>query len=357
MHACGAAACGASRLIFTTSMSSTRRIRLLARVVGATALAGCAVALPARAQQGRGFDLTYGYWWSDRGAILYGAGYHRPLLGPFDGGVGIAHVDDHDPLDDRTQTGAEASLAIARAGRGPYVVGTAGVALRHSDGALEASWSAGLGWALPVFHVASVALEARYRVEDRGARGFWRLQPTDRRGLVLMGRVALGAPRGARPPPSPAPTFTPPSEGTVEDLSRASGASPAEARLAGDIVQTAIDAMGTPYSWGGTGANGYDCSGLVQYAYEQHGIILPRVSRDQMRMGQAVEPRVDALRPGDILGFSVEGNGITHVGLYVGDGRFIHSASEGVKISSLSATDPDSRWWRDHWVAARRILQ
>lgn len=339
-------------------MSPTRYARATARVVSSLALLAGLLARPARGQgQASGFELTYGRWWSDSGAVLYSAGYHRPLLGPFDGGVALAHVDDHDALDDRTQTGGEVSIGIARAGRGPYAVSSAGLGLRHADGSLEASWSAGLGWALPVFRFASVALEARYRVEDQRARGFWRLQPSDRRGLVLLGRVALGRPRPAAPRPAPAPSFAPPSAGEVEDLSRASGAPPEAARAAADVVQTALDAMGAPYAWGGTDANGYDCSGLVQYAYQQHGIILPRISRDQMRMGRPVEPRLDTLRPGDILGFSVEGDRITHVGLYVGEGRFIHSASEGVKISSLSATDPDSAWWRRHWVAARRILQ
>jgi NlpC/P60 family len=338
-------------------MSPTRYARTLARVVICAAIAVGGRARAAQAQ-GKGLDLMYGRWWSEGGALLYSAGYHRPLLGPLDGGVALAHVDDHNALDDRTQTGAELSLGILRVGRGPYAVGTAGLALRHGDGALDASWSAGLGWALPVFRVAAVSLEARYRVEDQQARGFWRLEPSDRRGVVLMGRVALGVPRGgAAPRPAPVPTFAPPSQGEVEDLSRAAGAGPDAARLASDVVQTALDAMGTPYSWGGTDANGYDCSGLVQYAYEQHGIILPRISRDQMRMGRPVEPRLDALRPGDILGFSVEGDGITHVGLYVGEGRFIHSASEGVRLSSLSATDADSQWWRRHWIAARRIVQ
>jgi cell wall-associated NlpC family hydrolase len=118
-----------------------------------------------------------------------------------------------------------------------------------------------------------------------------------------------------------------------------------------------LSVMGTPYSWGGTDANGYDCSGLIQYAYEQHGIIVPRVSRDQMRMGRPVEARIDAVRPGDILGFSVEGDRVTHVGLYVGNGEFIHAAAEGVKLSSLAAPDGDSVWWQRHWVAARRIVQ
>jgi cell wall-associated NlpC family hydrolase len=69
-----------------------------------------------------------------------------------------------------------------------------------------------------------------------------------------------------------------------------------------------------------------------------------------------VERRVGALVPGDILGFAVSGGGISHVGLYVGGGEFIHSSSAGVRLSSLTATDPDSRWWQQRWVAARRIL-
>jgi cell wall-associated NlpC family hydrolase len=137
---------------------------------------------------------------------------------------------------------------------------------------------------------------------------------------------------------------------------KSSGASDETAALAAQVVNTALDAMGTPYRWGGSDDNGFDCSGLIQYAYAQHGILLPRASRDQIRMGLPVEPRLEALRPGDILGFSVERAGVTHVGLYVGNGQFIHSASGGVKLSSLTATDPDSRWWQQRLVAARRIL-
>ncbi len=83
---------------------------------------------------------------------------------------------------------------------------------------------------------------------------------------------------------------------------------------------------------------------------------MPRVSRDQVRTGRFVEPRLDALRPGDILGFS-EGGRVSHVGLYVGEGRFIHSSSTGVKLSGLDASDGESRWWRDRWVSARRIVE
>ncbi len=310
-----------------------------------------------RAQQG-GFDATYGGWWPDSAATLYSVGYHSPLIRPFDWGLAFTHLEDSHLGTDRTQSGADLSLALHRTGRGLYAVGTAGLAMRHTDGSLDASWSAGLGWAVPVFSILSVGIEARYRTEDQDARGFWRLLPGDRRGLALQLRVSTGAtprPR-ARPSPAAPPRFEPPSEGDLINRSRDSGASPETARTAAGVVRTAIDVMGTPYTWGGDDANGYDCSGLIQYAYEQHGVILPRISRDQARMGRAVALRLEALRPGDILGFSVEGDRVTHVGLYVGDGEFIHSASGGVKLSSLSATDGDSQWWRRHWIVARRIL-
>ncbi|MDH4131945.1 MAG: C40 family peptidase, partial [Gemmatimonadota bacterium] len=149
-----------------------------------------------------------------------------------------------------------------------------------------------------------------------------------------------------------------PPPGEPYDAARAAGASEEVARLTASVVETALAAMGAPYSWGGTNQNGFDCSGLIQYAYGQHGIVMPRVSRDQMRMGTAVDRRADQLRPGDVLGFSSDGSSrITHVGLYVGDGQFIHSSSTGVKLSGLGAEDPDSRWWRDRWVGVRRIVE
>jgi cell wall-associated NlpC family hydrolase len=143
------------------------------------------------------------------------------------------------------------------------------------------------------------------------------------------------------------------------DIARASGAGEEAARLTASVVETALAAMGSPYQWGGTNANGFDCSGLIQFSYAKHGVLLPRVSRDQARMGQAVTRQVTALRPGDILAFSSAGTSgnVTHVGLYVGNGQFIHSSGTGVKLSQLEAGDGDSRWWRDRWVGARRIVE
>ena len=123
-------------------------------------------------------------------------------------------------------------------------------------------------------------------------------------------------------------------------------------------MATAKDAMGRPYEWGGTGTNGggFDCSGLIQHAYGKHGVPLPRTSRDQAREGRAIPRERGSLRPGDLLTFSNTGGPVTHVGLYIGDGRFIHSASQGVQVSVLSGDDPYGRWWYKRWVGARRIV-
>jgi cell wall-associated NlpC family hydrolase len=126
---------------------------------------------------------------------------------------------------------------------------------------------------------------------------------------------------------------------------------------AADVVQTALESLGTPYLWGGSADNGFDCSGLIQYAYGQHGIRLPRRSRDQAGAGAEVPPVIEALRPGDILLFAAQpGAGVTHVGMYVGELKFIHSSSRGVTLSRLSPDDPEGSYWLDRWVGARRVI-
>ncbi|HEU4697966.1 MAG TPA: C40 family peptidase [Gemmatimonadales bacterium] len=125
------------------------------------------------------------------------------------------------------------------------------------------------------------------------------------------------------------------------------------------VVQTVREAMGTRYQLGGRGedGDGFDCSGLIQHAYARIGVALPRRSVDQAREGRAVARDPDRLAPGDILTFAERGRRVTHVGMYVGDGRFIHSASRGVRVSLLSRNDPDGRWWLRRWVGVRRIVE
>jgi len=124
-------------------------------------------------------------------------------------------------------------------------------------------------------------------------------------------------------------------------------------RITARVVDVAVESIGTPYEWGGTDANGFDCSGLIRFAYAALGIQVPRTSAEQLRAGSPVVLEPARLRPGDVLGFSGDLSGRTdHVGLYIGGDEFIHSSSSGVRISTLR-----NPYWRGSLVAARRFVE
>ncbi|WP_128083730.1 C40 family peptidase [Paenibacillus sp. DMB5] len=109
-------------------------------------------------------------------------------------------------------------------------------------------------------------------------------------------------------------------------------------------------AIGTKYVSGGVSTNGFDCSGFTMYVFDKIGINLPHQSGSQYQMGTAISR--DNLREGDLVFFNTSGRGVSHVGIYVGDGKFAHaSSSKGVTISSLS----DS-YYVNRYVGAKRIM-
>ncbi len=123
---------------------------------------------------------------------------------------------------------------------------------------------------------------------------------------------------------------------------------------ANDVLFRAIALVGTPYRWGGnTPAGGFDCSGLVDYIYRNAAdILLPHSSREMASMSGEKVRRMTDLASGDLVFFGGSG-GVSHVGVYVGKGRFVHAPNSG---GTVRLDDIDGPYWRDHFVYGKRLL-
>jgi cell wall-associated NlpC family hydrolase len=128
---------------------------------------------------------------------------------------------------------------------------------------------------------------------------------------------------------------------------------PADPARANAVLMRAISLVGTPYRYGGnTPEGGFDCSGLVNYVFrDMLDLRLPRTSRE---LAAIQGPRIatDRLTSGDLVFFG-SGGQVSHVGIYVGEGRFVHAPNSGgtVRLDRL-----DGAWWREHYTGARRLL-
>jgi cell wall-associated NlpC family hydrolase len=120
----------------------------------------------------------------------------------------------------------------------------------------------------------------------------------------------------------------------------------------GEVAYLAEQYVGTPYRWGGASPAGFDCTGFVMWVYSQFGVDLPHNEAGQLASGSSVA--ADLLRPGDVLVFAnTYRSGLSHVGIYVGNGQFVHAADErhGVTVSNLW----DS-YWGPRFVGATRAI-
>jgi len=218
------------------------------------------------------------------------------------------------------------------------------------------TWSYGGGIQLGLGGLVSVNGEARFKrlaapaayadsqfvrgIEYRVGIGF-HFGGGRSRSAVFSRRTTVDRPPSAsRPPRAPRRTSWPVS------TTSASGA-------ARRVVPTAEQYIGVPYRYGGTSPrSGFDCSGFVQYVYGQNGVDLPRTSRQMAGTGVAVSTR--ALAVGDLLLFQ-QGGQISHVAIYAGSGRFIHSSSSGHGVRYDNFDTNRGHWFADHLVAARRV--
>jgi cell wall-associated NlpC family hydrolase len=118
--------------------------------------------------------------------------------------------------------------------------------------------------------------------------------------------------------------------------------------IARTLTRDALRFLGTPYVFGGTSTSGFDCSGYVQHVFAMLGMSLPRTADAQYYAGHKIKGKMKA---GDLVFFQTYAPGPSHVGIYLGNGRFVHASSHGVMVSSLS-----DEYWSSRYLGAKRYI-
>lgn len=118
--------------------------------------------------------------------------------------------------------------------------------------------------------------------------------------------------------------------------------------IAKNLTRDALRFLGTPYVFGGTSASGFDCSGYVQHVFAMLGVSIPRTADAQYYAGRKIK---GSMKPGDLVFFQTYEPGPSHVGIYLGHGRFVHASSHGVMVSSLS-----NSYWSARYLGAKRFI-
>jgi cell wall-associated NlpC family hydrolase len=345
----------------------------LRRMLGLSgALSYLALSVTLAAQVGGGVEL-YGALDNSSpvtrtlGGLSLGVG--TPYIGiRGSGGLGLSSISTQPGLRQGQSnlvwaTNADLMLGPVNAGLGegfmPYTFGGIGMESSAQPAAFTdaiRTWSYGGGLQLALGRLLSVNGEARWRHLAAAAT------PADSqfvRGIEY--RVGIGFHFGAgherssgysrrsadTPPTAPRPSRP----GRIYWPTSTTSASGAARR----VVPAAERYIGVPYRYGGTSPeSGFDCSGFVQYAYGQQGVDLPRTSRQMAGVGVPVEPSTRSLAVGDLMLFE-QGGRISHVAIYAGNHRFIHSSSSGRGVRYDDLGTRRGRWFADHMVAARRV--
>lgn len=180
----------------------------------------------------------------------------------------------------------------------------------------------------------------------------------DEANNLSQSTAAVSLQASIQPGSTPAPLFSNPSPNSQLVSAPTTSGGRARAFLsgmagkAGDVVVGALNMIGVRYRWGGDSPDsGLDCSGFVRYVFQDTlGLALPRRAEEMSRVGEKV--RVSDLKPGDLVFFNTMRRTFSHVGIYIGDNKFVHSPSTG---STIRVDDLDDRYWEKRFTGARRV--
>ncbi|MVV50266.1 NlpC/P60 family protein [Pseudomonas sp. PB120] len=128
---------------------------------------------------------------------------------------------------------------------------------------------------------------------------------------------------------------------------------PMASKESSNVLSRAVNVLGTPYRWGGSSpSKGFDCSGLVKYAFNDATFDLPRTS-NAMASGHGEKVDRSDLKPGDLIFFNIKSRRVNHVAIYLGNDRFIHAPRRGKSVTIDTLKKP---YWESHYVVAKRVM-
>ncbi len=215
---------------------------------------------------------------------------------------------------------------------------TGAAAVAFSTASLSIAGAAQLaGSATGAVTVSTAAVDAGH-VSSRLLTAVEAAAPTDGADLAMWGVQGSDTTATAR------------AERAASPMRRlASGIIQRSTNLAVVLTQHAMRFLGVPYVFGGTSTGGFDCSGYVQHVFAMLGVRLPRTADAQYDAGRRI---AGGMAPGDLVFFTTYTSGVSHVGIYLGNDRFVHaSSSRGVAVSSLH-----ERYWSARYLGAKRFI-
>jgi len=256
--------------------------------------------------------------------------------------------------------GADADAILSVGGRrfggssrslAPFVFVGVGAASNDTAGfrATTTNWSYGAGATLPVGSSIDLFGETRWRM-SRYVLPTAAMAPSPTQELRVGVSFHVGTGRNRRSTSMASRAGVSPS--VVVTAGRAG--SETRTAAAARILNTADDYVGVPYRYGGASPSGFDCSGFVQYVFARNGVNLPRTSRQQAQVGESLTPDWRAVAAGDLVMFADNGP-ISHVAIYAGNNRIIHSSASGGGVRFDDLSTQRGGWFVDHMVAARRV--